>query len=57
MRPVNSAVTREDMKLVPLYSVLTGQGIEDFPENLRQLDGLHGRQALEDVIPGVLVLG
>ncbi|POR32795.1 Uncharacterized protein TPAR_07003 [Tolypocladium paradoxum] len=43
MRAQNSMVVRGDMDLVPLYSVLTGEVIDGFPQNLDQLERLHAR--------------
>ncbi|KAM4060292.1 hypothetical protein HRG_002104 [Hirsutella rhossiliensis] len=43
VRARNATVVRGDMDLVPLHSVLTGEVIEGFPDNVNQLERLHVR--------------
>ncbi|KAM4060300.1 hypothetical protein HRG_002113 [Hirsutella rhossiliensis] len=43
VRARNGTVVRGDMDLVPLHSVLTGEVIDDFPDNVDQLERLHAR--------------
>ncbi|KAF4595315.1 hypothetical protein GQ602_000928 [Ophiocordyceps camponoti-floridani] len=43
VRARNGTVVRGDMDLVPLHSVLTGDVVEGFPDNVDQLERLHAR--------------
>ncbi|KAG5999422.1 hypothetical protein E4U21_006856 [Claviceps maximensis] len=44
VRAQNMGVTSVDKRLVPLYSVLTGEEIEGFPETMNQLEKLPARE-------------
>ncbi|KJZ68835.1 hypothetical protein HIM_11775 [Hirsutella minnesotensis 3608] len=47
VRAQNSTVVRGDMNLVALHSVLTGEAIDGFPQNVNQLERLHARDVDE----------